>query len=56
MPGIGPARTKTLLLHFGSLKAIQDATIEELGYVLGAATAARLHPLLRQLVPQGDDS
>ena len=30
IPGIGPARRKALLIHFGSLQAIQEATLEEL--------------------------
>ena len=30
LPGIGPARKKALLLHFGSPKRIREATVEEL--------------------------
>jgi excinuclease ABC subunit C len=30
IPGIGPARRKQLLSHFGSIEDIQDASIEEL--------------------------
>ncbi len=33
--GIGPSRKKALLLHFGSAKAVQDATIEDLSKVKG---------------------
>jgi len=33
--GIGGARKKALLLHFGSAKAVQDATIEDLSKVKG---------------------
>ena len=35
IPGIGPARRKALLKHFGSLKNIKKATVEELGEVEG---------------------
>lgn len=33
--GVGAARKKALLLHFGSAKAVQDATIEDLSKVKG---------------------
>jgi len=35
IPGIGPARRKALLKHFGSLKNIKNATLEELSSVEG---------------------
>jgi excinuclease ABC subunit C len=35
IPGIGPARRKALLKHFGSLKNIKKATMEELNEVQG---------------------
>ncbi|MGE5630451.1 MAG: excinuclease ABC subunit UvrC [Caulobacteraceae bacterium] len=35
IPGIGPARRKALLKHFGSLKNIRNATLEELCEVQG---------------------
>lgn len=35
VPGIGGARKKALLLHFGSAKSVQDATIEDLSKVKG---------------------
>ena len=38
VPGIGPARRKALLAHFGSIKAIQNATIEELSSIKGINT------------------
>jgi excinuclease ABC subunit C len=45
VPGIGPARRKALLKHFGSLEAIREATAEELAAVPGmnltAAQAVR---------------
>ena len=41
VPGIGPGRQRALLRHFGSLKKIRDATLEELAAVPGVtATAA----------------
>ncbi len=35
IPGVGPARRKALLNHFGSIKAIRAASIETLGEVPG---------------------
>lgn len=35
VPGIGPARKKQLLLHFGTARAVRGATIEELSNVPG---------------------
>lgn len=35
VPAVGPSRKKALLLHFGSAKAVQDATIEDLAKVKG---------------------
>lgn len=35
VPGVGPKRKKALVLHFGSAKAVQDATIEDLMKVEG---------------------
>lgn len=35
IPGIGPKRKKALLRHFGTVKAIRQATIEELAQVEG---------------------
>ena len=45
VPGVGPARRKLLLRHFGSMKRIQAATVEELLQVLGitSATADAVH-------------
>jgi len=33
--GVGPSRKKALILHFGSAKAVQDATIEDISKVKG---------------------
>ena len=35
IPGIGPARRKALLTKFGSVEAIQEASLEELAAVQG---------------------
>lgn len=43
IPGIGEARRKILLRHFGSLKRVKDATIEELSEVVGPSVAERVH-------------
>ncbi len=40
VPGIGPARRKALLKHFGSLEAIRQASAEELAAVKGMTQAA----------------
>lgn len=43
IPGIGEARRKMLLRHFGSLKRVREATIEELAEVVGPSVAERVH-------------
>ncbi len=44
VPGLGEVRRRTLLKHFGSLKKLRAATVEELQQVpgIGAATAASI--------------
>lgn len=50
IPGLGPAKASNLLKHFGSLKKLKAASIEEIaavkGYALPSATKlhAQLHP------------
>ena len=39
MPGIGPKKKQALLKAFGSLKAIKEATADELGNVPGISPA-----------------
>ncbi len=39
IPGVGPARRKTLLKHFGSLKKIRAASLEELQQVPGMSAS-----------------
>lgn len=48
IPGIGEGRRRALLRHFGSLKRVREATIEELAEVegLGPAVAERVHTYL----------
>jgi len=47
VPGVGPARRKTLLKHFGSIEAIRAATIEEIaalpGIPVDVAEAIKAH-------------
>ena len=49
IPGIGPARRRALLTHFGSLKAMKEATLEELAEVQGMTknTAEAVHQWLK---------
>lgn len=35
VPGVGPGRTRALLHHFGSVRAVQNATVDELQRALG---------------------
>lgn len=64
VPGVGEARRTALLRHFGSLKRLKEASIEELAEVdgIGPAVAERLHAFLHapkgKLVPEpaGDEA
>ncbi len=49
IPGIGPTRKRTLLLHFGTIKAIQRAALEDLMRTPGinAATAQAVFDFFR---------
>jgi len=53
VPGVGEARRTALLRHFGSLKQLREASIEELAAVdgVGPAVAERLHAFLH--APKG---
>ena len=44
MPGLGEVRRKTLLKHFGSLKKLRTAEVEEIAQVpgIGPRTAAAI--------------
>lgn len=46
IPGVGATRKKLLLRHFGSLKRVREAGIEELAEVLGPTVAERVHAAL----------
>jgi len=48
IPGLGDARRKALLRHFGSVKRIKEASIEQIREVpgIGAALAATIHATL----------
>jgi excinuclease ABC subunit C len=50
IPGVGEARRTALLSHFGSLKQVRSANIEEIAEVqgVGPAVAERIHAFLHQ--------
>jgi len=50
VPGVGETRRKALLIHFGSLKRLKEATIEDISRVesIGPAVAERIHAFLHQ--------
>lgn len=39
VPGIGPARKKALLMHFGTARAVRNASLEDLQKAPGVSTA-----------------
>lgn len=49
LPGVGPKRKKALLRHFGSLKRIREATVDELAAIpiVGRAAAERIFEALK---------
>ena len=49
VPGIGEVRKKELLKHFGSLKKMKEASIEELETVIGQDVAEKLFSYLKEL-------
>ena len=53
VPGLGPARSAALLKHFGSLKRLRLASVEEIASVqgMGARTAATVVAALRAEAP-----
>ena len=50
IPGLGPVRAKELLRHFGSLKKLKAASVEEIMTVrgMGEATATEVHKALHK--------
>lgn len=43
IPGVGPGRAQLLLKHFGSVRAINAASVEDLQRVLGPELGRRIH-------------
>jgi excinuclease ABC subunit C len=56
IPGVGPRRRQALLKHFGGLKGLKDAGIEEIARAEGvsAALAQRIYAFLHGLPDQGE--
>ena len=50
VPGIGPARRKALLRHFGSVRAVKAATADQLAGVagIGPQLAQKLHDAMNE--------
>lgn len=57
LPGVGPARRKSLLKHFGSFDRLKQATLEEIRAVPGvpANLGARIYEALHGLEADPDD-
>ena len=55
IPGVGPRRRQALLKHFGGLKGLKDAGIEEIARADGvsAALASRIYAFLHGLPDEG---
>jgi excinuclease ABC subunit C len=53
VPGLGPARRKTLLKHFGSVRKLSAASIEEIAAVPGIGS--RLAATISAVLTRGDD-
>ena len=49
IPGVGPARAKALLRHFGSLPKLREASVEQIAMVpgVGVGMARQIHSALR---------
>jgi len=56
IPGVGEGRKKALLRHFGSLKRVKEASLEEIAAVEGVGTSVgeRIHAFLHP--DDGSDS
>src|SRR6185295_5608507 len=46
IPGVGDGRRRTLLKHFGSVKRVREATIDEIAEAVGPSVAERVHAWL----------
>ncbi|MER7560414.1 excinuclease ABC subunit UvrC [Nocardioides sp. NPDC126508] len=55
VPGLGEVRRKTLMKHFGSLKKLRAATVEEIALVpgIGPATATAIKTAVEQTAKNG---
>ena len=49
VPGIGEVRKKELLKHFGSLKKMKEATLDELSSIIGHDVAEKLQEYLKEI-------
>ena len=49
VPGIGEVRKKELLKHFGSLKKMKEANLEELEKIVGKEVAEKLFEYLKEV-------
>ncbi len=58
IPGVGPARVKEIIRHFGSVARVRSATEEQLAEVrgVGEATARTIVERLREDVPEAPES
>src|SRR5690606_29508726 len=56
VPGVGPARVRELLRHFGSVTRLRAASPEEIAEVkgIGTVTAATIHRTLRERLDRAD--
>src|SRR4051794_565854 len=54
IPGIGPTRKRALLRHFGTLKAIERASVADLEHVAGinVETARKIYDFFHETVPR----
>ncbi|HET9139739.1 excinuclease ABC subunit UvrC [Actinophytocola sp.] len=58
IPGLGQTRKSALLKHFGSLKRLREASVEEISGApgIGAATAQAVHAALTAPAPASNDN
>ncbi|MBK7859502.1 MAG: excinuclease ABC subunit UvrC [Archangiaceae bacterium] len=55
IPGVGDGRKRTLLKHFGSVKRVREASIEELAEAVGPSVAERVHAWLHGKRAEDDE-
>jgi excinuclease ABC subunit C len=58
VPGVGETRRRALLTHFGSIKRLKEASVEDIAAVesIGPAVAAKLHAFLHAPIVDEDDA